>query len=248
MGQLFRAFFDFADRFYFRNINTVELRGIKIPMDGSIISSEVSKYILDGSYEAREASGIQEIITEGERVLELGSGIGFLSSLILKNPKVEAFLGVEAHPRLPRFIKRLFRLNGVDGKILNVAVTSDQSPKTIDYYVRKDFWVSSILPVWSVPSAQDSSHEELVKVKCLSLDHLIRDFRPSLIVCDIEGSELDLFRAADLSSVSKVYLELHPEVIGFEGIKKLHKIFARQGLQPRKSKTPGDGVVLFARS
>jgi len=222
------------------DVEIIELRGIKIPLDRSIISPTVERAMLNGEYEASEASNIGTIIGNNERVLELGVGVGFLSCLILKNPLVEAYLGLEAHPALPKLIRQVFELNGVEGEIREGVVTADSTEEFVEFYLRDDYWVSS-----KMPCAQDSDTRP-IKVKCLNLSELIREFRPTLIVCDTEGSELELFTGTDLGGVSKVYLEVHEEVIGPEGIAELCSHFEQSGLSPVPSESKGD-VLFFAR-
>lgn len=246
MPSLMNPITALMDRIYLRKMEIVELHGIKIPLDSSVISPTVEKHIRNGQYEAREASKLQEIIVEGERVLELGAGIGFLACLILKNPRTEAYLGVEAHPELPKFIQKVFRINHVAGRILNAAVTSEINQDCIDFYVRKDFWISSDMP--GIEGANQADTDKPIKVKCRTLNQLIKQFRPSLIICDIEGGELGLFDQADLQDVSKVYLELHEDVIGVAGIARVHETLAKQEFYPVGSKSADNEVMLFSRS
>ncbi len=47
----------------------------------------------------------------------------------------------------------------------------------------------------------------------------VESFRPTMVICDIEGGELDLFMHANLSGVKKVYMEIHQRVLGRGGNK-----------------------------
>lgn len=45
--------------------------------------------------------------------------------------------------------------------------------------------------------------------------------RPTFIICDIEGRELELFRSVCLCSVSKIVTDIHDDLIGSEGEKEI---------------------------
>ncbi|MBL4556551.1 MAG: hypothetical protein JKP98_03220 [Rhodobacteraceae bacterium] len=80
----------------------------------------------------------------------------------------------------------------------------------------------------------------------LSLSRLIADVRPTVVLCDVEGGELDLFAGADLAGVRAVILELHPRVYGEEGTAQVLHALRQAGLSrvvpPRRS-----SVQLFLR-
>lgn len=92
--------------------------GVLVPMDMPILSPVIKKAINNGRYEHQEAKELGRIFESGERVLELGVGIGFVSTIILKNKRVEDYIGVEANLELIPWIRKLFDLNGVDAKVL----------------------------------------------------------------------------------------------------------------------------------
>jgi hypothetical protein len=56
------------------------------------------------------------------------------------------------------------------------------------------------------------------------LDGLLAEIRPSVLICDVEGAELGLFEDADLASVQSVVVEVHPKLIGWNGVRRLIRI------------------------
>lgn len=217
--------------------------GIDIPIDPEVMSWLIRFELWRGNYEAKEARMLDRLITEGERVLELGTGIGFVSTVIARNPKVARLVTYEANPRLAPFIRRLAggNLGAAMAKVefRNAVLFNNPASSHTDFYVSRHFWSSSLLPVSNPVSVERVRVDDFAKVAA--------EFRPSLVVCDIEGGELDLFRDANLEGVDKVYLELHPFKLGLRGIREVYENFARHGFakDPRYSRR---WVVLFRRN
>ncbi len=60
-----------------------------------------------------------------------------------------------------------------------------------------------------------------VEVPAVRLDDLLAEIRPSVLICDVEGAETQLFDDVDLSSVQTVVVEVHPKLIGWDGVRRL---------------------------
>ncbi|MEM8570371.1 MAG: FkbM family methyltransferase, partial [Pseudomonadota bacterium] len=119
---------------------------MKIPLAEGIITVNILNAILSGSFEAEEARQIPSIVRPGDRVLEVGAGIGFISTLLSRQPGVETVIAVEANPLLMDFMARLHSENDVKNvRVLN-SVLCNHSHAAIPFYLREDFWMGSLLP------------------------------------------------------------------------------------------------------
>ena len=102
--------------------NCVECHGVTIPLDTPlarrVITPAILTAILSGRYEANEARFLPEIVEPGDRVLEIGAGIGVISTLLARLPEVAHIVAVEANPRLIPMIREVHALNGVSGVTL----------------------------------------------------------------------------------------------------------------------------------
>ncbi len=105
----------------------VELQGVRIAIDPAIMSDKIQRQIRNGKYERGEARNLPEIIEPGERLLELGGGIGFLSALAALQRRAEVIVVIEANPELIPVIRETHRLNGVTAQVLNAAVVGVRS-------------------------------------------------------------------------------------------------------------------------
>ncbi|MEX1115793.1 MAG: FkbM family methyltransferase [Akkermansiaceae bacterium] len=213
-------------------------RGIKIPLIDGIISPKIIEKIKIGRYETNEAIQLGKLIEKGEVILEIGGGIGFISSIAALNPNTRSIEVFEANPNLRPMIHALHTLNGIENVTINTGVLMhNPSSATVPFYVHPDFWASSLNP-----GAGDRTR---VEVPVFNLNATIERIRPSLIICDIEGGEIDLFEHADLKGVQKVLLEIHQNVVGRSGIKRLFDMFSARNFHYDEHHSSGS-VILFS--
>jgi FkbM family methyltransferase len=214
--------------------------GVAIPADPGVITPAIESAILVDRYEAKEAAEIPAIVRPGDRVLEIGAGIGFISTLLARQPQVEKVVAVEANPNLLDYMGRLHAANGITKAERRNVVLSNSDAAEMTFYLRRDFWMGSL-------AEGPNPYYATVQVPTASLDQTIRDERITLIVCDIEGAETEIFDGADLGGVDRVYLELHDHVTGLTGVRHVFETMAGHGFafDPRHSSGP---IVLFRRA
>ncbi len=221
------------------NAPNIVLRGVAIPDDPRVLVGAVRKAIVDGWYESAEANELKNLISEGERILEIGSAIGFMSTLMARDRRVSELLCFEANPKLIDFSRRVHELNNVKGvRVENAILTTDPSLKEVKFYLRDQFWSSSTSPKWGYQG------ETMVPTR--QLFDVLADFKPSMIVCDIEGGEVDLFENADLAGIRSIMLEIHTEIVGRAAIRKLFDAMSRNNLV-YDQKASNHNVVSFRR-
>jgi FkbM family methyltransferase len=214
--------------------------GVAIPFDPEVITPAIEAAILADRFEAKEAAEIPFIVQPGDRVLEIGAGIGFISTILSRQSGVERVIAVEANPNLIGYMERLHQANGVTRTECRNVVLTNAGVDAVTFYIRRDFWMGSL-------ARGPNPYEATVEVPAASLDELLRSERISLIVCDIEGAETEIFEGADLAGVDRIYLELHDHVTGLCGVRKLFATLTAQGFafDPRHSAGP---IVLFRRA
>jgi FkbM family methyltransferase len=213
--------------------------GVVIPANPAVITPAIRAAILAGRFEAEEASQIPSIVRPGDRVLEIGAGIGFISTLISRQRRVAQVIAVEANPHLIGYMERLHAANRVR-KVRRVnAVLTNEARASATFYLRRDFWMGSL-------AAGPNPFVGTVEVPTMSLDGLLREDGIDLVVCDVEGAETVLFQGADLSGVDRIFLEMHDHVTGLSGVRGLFATLAGHGFvyDPRHSL---GSVVLFQK-
>jgi FkbM family methyltransferase len=217
----------------------LEACGVLIPDDPEVITPAIRRAILAGRFEAEEASQLAAIVEPGDRVLEIGAGIGFISTLLARQPGVSRVIAVEANPRLMDYMARLHDLNDVRRVSRLNAVLSNRPEPCATFYLRRDFWMGSLSP-------EPNPYVGTVEVPTMRLDAVLRDEEIDLVVCDVEGAEAWLFEGADLAGVGRIWIETHDHVTGLSGVRRLFATMAEHGFvyDPRHSL---GGVVLFRR-
>lgn len=198
--------------------DTITHYGIKLPLVRSVMSKNMINTLLNGYYENEEANALSTVIQDNEVVMELGGGIGFLSSLLARNIKIKEVHVFEANPHLIELIKHTHMLNDVKAFVYNEILGKTEKP--LNFYIDEDFWSSSTI-------LHDC--KEVVTVTQSSFQARINEIKPTLLIVDIEGGEVELFDHIELHGVKKILIEIHQNVIGRHGVKHLFDTLGSEG-------------------
>jgi len=179
-----------------------QVHGVSIPM-GPVMTGNVRQHMQRGSYELAEVRALWSILRAGDRVLELGTGCGLLATYAAKVVGSASVLTVEADPLLEQTIRDVFALNDVAPELLIRAVGRDTRPHRLERAA--DFWATRTLP--DDPHApRDLASRFVAGVDFASL---LDRHKPTIVVVDIEGGELELCGAELPASVRAVIVETH---------------------------------------
>ncbi len=189
----------------FEDANYCVCHSFLLKEDKHIISDTIMNSLRANKYENAERRIVLQTVQPEDKILEIGAGLGFISTIIQHNCKIDKYLCVEANLDLCEIIKTNHKLNNVteiellNGVLVNTTKGIPQQEST-NFYVRKNFWGSSLEP---------GNHIAVKSVPCLDFGNILATFAPTYIICDIEGGEYDLFNNIILSSVKKICIELH---------------------------------------
>jgi FkbM family methyltransferase len=211
---------------------------VKLAIDPELMSPTLIDVIRSGKYEGAEAREIPRIIQPGERIVELGTGIGFIALTALRTGKVDRLASYEANPRLIPLIEKNARLNATSFEVHNAVVDPKEDGGTVPFYVRRDFWASSMLP-------EPFGYQEEIGVPRVAFATVRERYRPTMLIVDIEGAEEQLFRDVALTGIKKIYMELHQKVIGRVGMKNVFDFMSSRDFHYDQHHSRGS-VVLFS--
>lgn len=199
--------------------------GVPLPLDRNVLSRQMRRRLAGKKYEAKEVRATLSVVRPGDVVLELGAGLGFLSSLLRKRAAVGPIICLEANPDRIPYIQRVPRLDAVsDAHVIHgVALPSDQA-RLVSFYCRKDFWSSSL--------AREPGYVRMATVKGIPLSRLIADYHPDVLAMDIEGGECQLLSIEALEGIRSIVLELHPKVYGADGLATVRNHLTRLSFEP----------------
>jgi FkbM family methyltransferase len=159
---------------------TVEIGGIKLPV-GRHLSRHVRSFMFRGSYELEDQDILRTALAGDDVVMELGTGLGFVACLCAKRIGSSRVFTYEANPALEPYIRHAFRLNGVDPALEMCMLAREGGERT--FYIESNFWDSGLSPV--------SDNGIPVRVPVRPIGAEIARIRPSLLLMDIEGGELE---------------------------------------------------------
>lgn len=215
------------------------LNGIKIPFNENIISSKIKAAIEKGTYENEEYSQLKKLVQPGEKILEIGAGLGYISTFIRKTFDVDSIMCYEANPNLIPFIENVHKLNNAENiTVINKILTNSLSDHQFKFYLRENFWGSSL-------EAIPAQYVEVIDIGSSYFPEVIAKFKPSLIICDIEGGEYELFKNSNLEGVEKIMLEIHQAVLGRNKIRELFNFMSARFFHYDQHHSSGS-VVTFS--
>ena len=176
---------------------------VLVDTSGKQISGYLKCMIFWRMYEKAEASSIIKYLTDANDVVELGSSIGVVGCLAGKLKGDRRLLCVEVNQELIPLIERNMELNQVSNyKIRNVAIgSSDES-------------------IWFTPGkhsthGQVGAHvsEDSIKIESMALSALLsqESIGEFVLICDIEGSEIDIILddSDSLRNCKLIVMETH---------------------------------------
>lgn len=216
----------------------ITVHGIRVPIQRQEVSNVIWQALIEGSYEAKEAKWVVKAIQPNDRVLELGAGIGIVSSLIASVPGVRVW-AFEANPATFDLAKRVIEANNYANVSVHQGILSASAPQKFDFYVREDLWMSSM-------DIMQGPFNTIIEIQSANIDDFIASHSINVIVMDIEGAERELLEYANLPGIERVFLELHDHLYGLEGIRQITVALTAKGFayDPRGS---SGACVLFTK-
>lgn len=193
--------------------------GVQLPLKHPLITAGIGKEIYFGDYERKEATIVSKRLEENDIVMEIGAGIGFLSTYCAKKIGSERVFAYDANPALAKVVAQTYAANQVL-PFFRTALLGDGTG-TARFFVEDEFWASS--------ANMGSGKSRQIEVEQIDLNQEIARVRPTFLIVDIEGGEGDLFALADLSGVKKICVETHAHIIGNDGVSQMLAHLFAQG-------------------
>ncbi len=199
------------------------LRGLTIYLPEEALKGNLERALTSGRYENHEADALLLHLRAGDRLLDLGAGLGFICALAAGVLGEGAVIGVEAGPETVKLARRNLVANGFAGvKVVKGAVVGAGEGE-VEFGQRPAFWASGLRGPEGWPE-----NAEVILVPARPIGKLLAKFAPSVICCDIEGGELEVLTEA-LPGVRLVVVETHPQVYGPEGVARIGAALGAQG-------------------
>ncbi len=217
-------------------------KGMKFPKDGNFITGNLRASLRENRYEAKEAQNVLKLVRDDDTVIELGGGIGFMSTLVATKRKIKAVHSFEANPALIPYIRSVHEANELENAHVTNAILGPRKGSA-DFYVRRNLLSSSMQPL---ESDTDESTQK-VKVDVVNAGQTFKSLNANILITDIEGAEATLLPQLDLTGLRGAMIELHPQHIGPEGVNAVFKAMMDAGLA-YYARASTNKVVCFRRA
>jgi FkbM family methyltransferase len=211
----------------------ITIEGVRIRV-GRHMSRRVVQSLSKGSYEREELQLISAVLSPNDVVLEVGAGLGLVSTFCAKRVGSARVFAYEADPDLEPCIREIYALNDVEPTLEMCAIGARAGRVTLR---RDKHFISASVARRRVGSKP-------VEVPGKALDYVVQRVRPTLLLVDAEAAERELFDGAELPGVAKVVLELHDHVIGPDGTDRVRKDLAGVGFTEDRRLSSNAHLVL----
>ena len=167
-----------------------------------------------GQYEGTERHLVSHLVTHVDRVIDMGTGIGMVAMTAARIVGAENVVTFDGNPDIARDARDNFERNGLEGIRSHVgnlrnrqSITDPQ--ETMTFYINREFWASRLSA-----SAADRDTVKTVQIPIFCLEDVIKEHGATVLICDIEGAEVDLLSHADLSGIRLIIMETHYWAVG----------------------------------
>jgi FkbM family methyltransferase len=204
---------------YLTGAKVVEIDGVRLISDKRRIPAPLRNAIYREVYEDTERNVLLTILKPGQKVLELGTGLGFITLLASKICGASNVHTYEANPKVEKLIRANFSLNDLYPELHMNAVTEDGKSITFN---ASDNIISSSFFDRGLPG-------KAVTVESYAFTDVVSLHNPDVLIMDIEGGEYDLLTKPLPLTIRHIVVELHPHIIGVEKIEDIKESLKRDG-------------------
>lgn len=197
-----------------RRGRVIDVGGLAVFVDEENYDKSIIAALERGDYESSERYMVGQLVTHVDRIIDAGAGIGVVSMTAARIAGAESVLTFEANPDIARDGRDNFKRNGLDGIRSKVGILRNRQAishpgENVNFYIHKAYWASRLNA-----SASDSDIVKAVQTPVFCLEEAIRDHRATVLICDIEGAEVELLNRADLSGIRLIIMETHYWAVG----------------------------------
>ena len=214
----------------FTRVRHVSIDGLRLIAYRQDIPKHVSQMLVRGDYELPERRAVAQLLRTTDRVLEIGSCVGVIALTAARIVGANNVLTFEPNPAAATIARENFALNALPIELVNAAVGVDDG--TLNLRIASDSWLGA--------SGRRQFDGRTLATPMRSISKVVAEFKPSVLVIDTEGMEEELLPACSLSGVRALVVEVHPDVIGTEGVARLGHHLRRSGFTPIESLSSGD--------
>lgn len=212
-----------------RRGRVIDIGGFAVFVDEENYDRGIIQALDRGQYEAPERYLVGHLVTQVDRVVELGTAIGIVSMTIARITGAENVLTVDANPAMVSDARDNFLRNGLRGIRSHAGIMRSRRmikdpQEMMTFYIDRTFLISRLNA-----TCNDCGIVNAVQIPVLCLEDVIKDHGANVLICDIEGGEVDLLLHADLSDIRLIILETHSWLAGEVATDEMVRQLIRSG-------------------
>lgn len=187
------------------------LYGLELEVDDACLSERIARALSKGWYEREEVDIINFALRPGDRVVELGAGLGVTTMVAARIVGGEAVRAYEANPALIEQLNANLARNGLNVEVASAILlprAKARAQKSARLHLGNEFWGSSVIPDGA---GNDVGQADVVT---LGLEDVLSAHRANVLIMDIEGLEVSIMELADLGRIDKLIVEIHYDRAG----------------------------------
>ena len=219
-----------------------EINGIHLDIPDAHLTDGLRREFERGIYEWGEVRALTSVLRAEDRLLDLGSAIGFVACNAAKILEPHNIICVEANPDLIPVLEANLAANGVRrARSVQGAVVPDAfDGEEVSFEVRQAFYSSRV----AGEDVKEASR--IVTVPALKLSDLLEAFAPDVVTMDLEGAEAALAMQHWPGKVRAVIMEIHTGVYSLSMVSAIFAGMSKNGFAFQPNGSRGD-VVVFQR-
>lgn len=167
-------------------------------------SDNIVKHLVRGNYETEEIKALATLLRPGDKLLEVGSGLGLTACYAAKRIGPQGHvISYDANPVIVQGAQTHQRMNRLTNIAFRCGVVQERSGE-VAFYLAPDFWGSSLEPKPGTQAITTPAH---------SVESVLRELEPTIAMVDIEGGEYHLLGLKEweaCSSLRTFIIEFHP--------------------------------------
>jgi FkbM family methyltransferase len=247
MNKIFLYFFTFRRKFLIRIVPElfwpvhVEKNGMKVPVRNMPWTFGVKYSIWVGNYERLELELLDKYIKKGDHIFELGASIGIVTRFLSEKIGPKGFIySFEASNDIYTANKALMVANNLSYQFGFAFPVLQMQNQNFGFETNGSSLGGKVVKK-IVEKLEENT--DVYTLKRLQEEF---NFHPTVLVCDIEGSESTILDQTFIypSSIRLIVIELHPKIYGDEILNSIIEKFKEMSFYLQEFR--GD-VYVFTR-
>lgn len=194
----------------------------RVYLDPKFVGEKLASLIRTGDYELMDLDLFDLYIQSGDRVVDIGGGIGIAAAFCAKKSKKPVVV-VEANKSLHNLILKQAEVNSVVVEpVFGAVVANEELREQLDFYFHEEFWRSTTTPA-------ESQYKKVSKVPAMGLAVSLEKYPADVLIVDIEGAEVGLFRCELKAKPRLIFVEIHVPNIGERASSRVFADLTSQG-------------------